>query len=134
MNDLIPMKFLGALQDLLKNLLYCELFLAHDYFIQVYSQPLHHHHWLVFAYKRVDYSHQVLSTQDLGDIPLSDETNRQANLIQCFEFFDGHYFLRLDVAALVDCTVGAFLNALEDRVLLLEGVCLHCGTLQIMIY
>lgn len=64
----------------------------------------------------------MFPTQDLGDIPLSDETNRQANLIQCLEFFDGDYFLRLDVAALVDCTIGAFLNALEDRVFLFEGV------------
>lgn len=122
MNNLIPMKFLDALQDLLKNLLNGELFLPHDHLIQVYSQPLHHHHWLIFTYKRVDHPHQVFPTQDLRDIPLADETNRQANLIQCLEFFDCHDFLRLDVAPLVDSTVGTLLNALEDRVLLLEGI------------
>lgn len=122
MNNLIPMKFLDPLQDFLKNLLNRELFLTHHHLIQVYSQPLHHHHWLIFAQKRVYHPHQVFTTQNLRDIALANETNGQANLIQCFEFFDSDYLLRLVVAALVDGAVGALLNALEDRVLLLEGV------------
>ena len=61
MYEVTTVKFLHALKDLVEGLLNCELFLARDYPIEVGSEPLHHHHRLLFAHKRLQYSYQVLS-------------------------------------------------------------------------
>ena len=76
-NEVVVVKFLHPPQDLLKNLLYCELFLAGYDLIEVSCQPLHHHDWLLLPHKGVHYLRQVAGVQDLVDVPLADEANRQ---------------------------------------------------------
>ena len=79
MNEVIIVKFLYPPQDLFKNLLYCELFLAAYDLIEVSCQPLHHHNWLILPHKRVQDFRQVARIQDLVDVPLPDEANGQAH-------------------------------------------------------
>ena len=75
------MKFQRALDYLMENLFDCELFLAHYYFIEVYSQPLHHHHRLFLVHEGLHDLYKVFPFQNLEDIPLPDEADRQSDLI-----------------------------------------------------
>lgn len=79
MNEVVDVKFLHCSEDLLENFLYGELLLAGYYLIEVSCEPLHHHDWLILPHKCIQDLHQVRSIQDLEDVLLPHEANRQSN-------------------------------------------------------